>query len=61
MQIGFTHNNSVIHRLNPSLKFIAFVVIIVMIFLPLGFFAQLIIGILLITLYIASKLSLKKF
>lgn len=61
MQIGFTHNNSVIHRLNPSLKFIAFVVIIVMIFLPLGFFAQLIIGILLITLYIASKLSFKKF
>ncbi|MDE5617472.1 MAG: hypothetical protein K2I36_01300, partial [Ureaplasma sp.] len=40
MYIGFTKKNSVIHNLNPSLKFIAFVVMIVMIFLPLGFFSQ---------------------
>lgn len=61
MRIGFSNNNSVIHRLNPSLKFIAFVVIIVMIFLPLGFFAQIIIGTLLLLVYIASKLSFRKF
>lgn len=61
MQIGFTRSNSVIHRLNPSLKFIAFVVIIVMIFLPLGFFAQIIIGLMLITIYSAAKQSLRKF
>lgn len=61
MQIGFTRSNSVIHRLNPSLKFIAFVVIIVMIFLPLGFFAQIIIGLMLIVIYAAAKQSLRKF
>ena len=61
MQISFTQHNSVIHRLNPSLKFITFVVIIIMIFLPLGFFAQMIIGVLLFAIYIASKLSFRKF
>lgn len=60
MKIGFTRKYSPIHKLNPSLKFIAFIVIIVMIFLPLGFFAQMIIGILLVTIYIFSKLSFKK-
>lgn len=61
MKTGFTKHDSVIHKLNPSLKFIAFVVIIVMIFLPLGFFAQLIIGILLMIIYVFSRLSLKRF
>lgn len=61
MRIGFTRHNSVIHKLNPSLKFIAFVVIIVMIFLPLGFFAQLIIGILLMLIYVFSRLSFRRF
>lgn len=61
MQIGFTRSNSVVHRLNPSLKFIAFVVIIVMIFLPLGFFAQVIIGLMLITIYAVAKQTFKKF
>ena len=61
MEKGFFKAKSPIHSLNPSLKFIAFIVIIVMIFLPLGFFAQLIIGTLLIIIYIASKLTIKRF
>ena len=61
METGFFKAKSPIHSLNPSLKFIAFIVIIVMIFLPLGFFAQLIIGTLLIIIYIASKLTIKRF
>lgn len=61
METGFFKAKSPIHSLNPSLKFIAFIVIIVMIFLPLGFFTQLIIGTLLIIIYIVSKLTIKRF
>lgn len=61
METGFFKAKSPIHSLNPSLKFIAFIVIIVMIFLPLGFFAQLIIGVLLMVIYFTSKLTLRRF
>lgn len=61
MFIGFSKKNSVIHNLNPSLKFIAFVVMIVMIFLPLGFFSQFIILIFILVIFFLSKLSMKKF
>ena len=61
MFIGFSKKNSVIHNLNPSLKFIAFVVMIVMIFLPLGFFSQFIILFFVLVIFFLSKLSMKKF
>ncbi len=61
MQFGFIKRNSIIHNLNPSLKFIMFIVMIVMIFLPLGFFAQLLIGIFLITIYSLSKIGYRTF
>lgn len=61
MFIGFSKKNSVIHNLNPSLKFIAFVVMIVMIFLPLGFFSQFIILFFILVIFFLSKLSIKKF
>lgn len=56
---GFIKRESVIHRLNPALKFIAFIVIIAMIFIPLGFFAQLLIGIAVLTVYWIAKLPAK--
>lgn len=56
---GFVKRNSIIHRLNPSLKFVAFIVMIAMIFLPLGFFAQMLIGITVVSVYFAAKLPVK--
>ena len=56
---GFIKRDSIIHRLNPSLKFIAFIVLIAMIFLPLGFFAQMLIGVVVLAIYFAAKLPKK--
>ncbi len=61
MQLGYVNKKSIIHKLNPSLKFIIFVIVIVMIFLPLGFFAQIIITTFLMLIYLISKLGLKTF
>ncbi len=55
------YNKSVLHRLNPTLKIIGFVLIICMIFLPLGFFAQIILFIVLSILFILAKISRKTF
>lgn len=61
MEYGFIKKNSIIHRINPSLKFVTFIVMIAMVFLPLGFFAQLIIGLFLITIYLFAKIGIKTF
>lgn len=61
MEYGFVKKNSIIHRINPSLKFVTFIVMIAMVFLPLGFFAQLIIGLFLITIYVFAKIGIKTF
>lgn len=61
MQFGFIQKNSIIHKINPSLKFITFIVVIAMIFLPLGFFAQLLIGTFLITIYCFAKIGVRTF
>lgn len=61
MEYGFVKKNSIIHRINPSLKFVTFIVMIAMVFLPLGFFAQLIIGLFLITIYLFAKIGIKTF
>ncbi len=61
MQFGFVKKNSIIHRINPSLKFITFIVMIAMIFLPLGFFAQMLIGIFLISIYCCAKIGYRTF
>ncbi|MDE5599359.1 MAG: energy-coupling factor transporter transmembrane protein EcfT, partial [Ureaplasma sp.] len=58
-QESSSKNNSLIHRLNPTLKFISFVFIIIMIFLPLGFFAQIILLTVLLTLFIVAKIKRK--
>lgn len=48
---------SKIHNLNPTLKFIGFILLIAMIFLPLGFFVQAIIGVCLLVLFFMAKLK----
>lgn len=50
-------NQSLIHKLNPTLKFISFVFIIIMIFLPLGFFAQIILVSILLILFFIAKIK----
>ncbi|MDR1235157.1 MAG: energy-coupling factor transporter transmembrane protein EcfT [Mycoplasmataceae bacterium] len=50
---------SFVHKFNPSLKLIIAVVFIVMIFLPLGFFGQSILLIILITGWLVAKLPAK--
>lgn len=50
---------SKIHKLNPTLKFIGFILLIAMIFLPLGFFVQTIIGTCLLIVFFMAKLKKK--
>ncbi len=56
---GYIYSNSFIHKLNPALKFIGFILMIVLIFLPLGYFGQLIVGIMVMAGFLISKLSAK--
>lgn len=56
---GFIKRDSIIHRLNPALKFIIFIITIAMIFLPLGFFAQMLVGIVILAVYWIAKLPKK--
>lgn len=53
---NYITKKSFMHNLNPSLKLISVIFIIVMIFLPIGFFGQLICLSLIIGLWISSKL-----
>lgn len=52
----FVKNKSFVHDMNPSLKLIAVVFIVVMIFLPIGFLGQIVTFILVMSLWFASKL-----
>ncbi len=55
----YIRRNSPIHKLNPSLKFIAYVLFIILVFLPIGFFGQtILLGIILI-IYVMAKLPKK--
>lgn len=57
---GFVSKNSFIHRMNPSLKFLMTCFVIAMIFIPFGFFFQLVLIIFVLALYFFAKLPLKK-
>ncbi|MDE7433997.1 MAG: hypothetical protein K2M43_02625 [Mycoplasmoidaceae bacterium] len=46
----YIHRESFVHRLNPSLKFMCGILMIVMVFLPLGFFGQVVIFAIVMTL-----------
>lgn len=57
---GFTYKKSIIHRMNPSLKFLTAVFVVAMIFIPFGFVYQAIILAFCLSLYFLAKLPLKK-
>ncbi|MEG1821214.1 MAG: energy-coupling factor transporter transmembrane protein EcfT, partial [Malacoplasma sp.] len=57
---GYLYRNSVIHRMNPSLKFITTILFIAMIFIPYGFFFQIILFVLIIGIYFLAKLPMRK-
>lgn len=58
---GFVSKDSVIHRMNPSLKFLMTCFVIVMIFTPFGFFFQMVLLIFCVSVYFVAKLPIKKF
>lgn len=58
---AYVQKNSIIHRLNPSLKLIGVVFLLVMVFLPTGFFGQLILIIIVAAIWIMSRLPKRLF
>ncbi|WP_412032359.1 energy-coupling factor transporter transmembrane component T family protein [Malacoplasma muris] len=58
---GYVYRNSIIHRMNPSIKFLTSILFIILIFIPYGFFTQLIILAILLIIYFLAKLPIKKF
>ncbi|MDQ0514324.1 energy-coupling factor transport system permease protein [Mycoplasmoides fastidiosum] len=58
---NYVHNNSIIHKLNPIIKVIIFLLIAVLIFLKTDFLIQIILMILSIGAFFAAKLSFKTF
>lgn len=57
---GYIAKESILHKMNPSLKFLSVCFIIALIFIPFGFFFQMIILIFTLSLYFLAKLPLKK-
>lgn len=57
---GFSSKNSIIHKMNPSLKFLTTAFVIAMIFIPFGFVYQAILLVFCLSLYFLAKLPLKK-
>lgn len=57
---GFVFRNSIIHKMNPSLKFLMVCFLIAMIFIPFGFIFQIILLAVILGLYFLAKLPLKK-
>lgn len=57
---GFTYKKSVIHRMNPSLKFLTTVFVVALIFIPFGFIYQALILAFCLTLFFLAKLPIKK-
>lgn len=57
---GYVLKRSIIHKMNPSLKFLMTCFVIAMIFIPFGFFFQVILLVFCLSLYFLAKLPLKK-
>lgn len=56
----FSRKNSIIHRMNPALKFLTTIFIIAMIFIPFGFVYQAILLVFSLSLFFLAKLPIKK-
>lgn len=57
---GYIVKNSLIHKMNPSLKFLTVCFFIAMIFIPFGFLFQTIMLVVFLGLYFIAKLPLKR-
>lgn len=57
---SFIVKKSIIHRMNPSLKFLMTCFVIAMIFIPFGYFFQIILLVFCLALYFLAKLPMKK-
>lgn len=58
---GYIYRNSLIHKMNPSLKFITTILFIVMIFIPYGFLFQIILFFIITSIYVLAKLPFRKY
>ncbi|MDE6645713.1 MAG: energy-coupling factor transporter transmembrane protein EcfT [Malacoplasma sp.] len=56
----FSSKNSIIHRMNPALKFLTTIFVVAMIFIPFGFVYQAVLLVFCLTLFFLAKLPLKK-
>ncbi|MDE7112414.1 MAG: energy-coupling factor transporter transmembrane protein EcfT [Malacoplasma sp.] len=56
----FSSKNSIIHRMNPALKFLTTIFVVAMIFIPFGFVYQAILLVFCLSLFFLAKLPLKK-
>ncbi len=57
---NFIHSKTFMHKMNPSLKLMITIFLIIMIFLPIGFFGQLIYLLIILPLWFSSKLPWKR-
>ncbi len=57
---NFIHSKTFMHQMNPSLKLMITIFLIVMIFLPIGFFGQLICLLIVLPLWFSAKLPWKR-
>ncbi len=60
IQEGYIFKNSLIHKMNPSLKMLTTIIFIVLIFIPFGFLFQIILMSITLILYFLAKLPLKR-
>lgn len=56
---SYVQQNSIIHRINPSLKFLAFTLLIIMVFIPTGLFGQIILLVVVLSIWFSSRLPFR--
>lgn len=54
---SISYNKSILRKLNPSFKFMLFIFMVFMIFIPMGFLGQIILFVVIFTMFILAKLS----
>lgn len=53
---GYISRNSIIHKMNPTLKMLMFISFMILIFIPIGFMAQMIVWLIVSSLFFVAKL-----
>lgn len=52
-----SYNKSILRKLNPSFKFMLFIFMVFMIFIPMGFLGQIILFVVIFSMFLLAKLS----